>query len=111
MGRISHRVLKRYPSVLDYPGLPQNAAESLSFALRYAMRQAPGSLRELARAAGVPHSTLVRIRSGKQLATEPVVEAVMGALRAWGGGCWGSYRHLKGELRRFREAKHESGRS
>ncbi len=55
--------------------------------VRRAIDAAPCSLRELARDAGVPHSTLVRIRSGEREATVDVAQRLARALRAWGTRC------------------------
>ena len=61
--------------------------ENLQEAVRRALADAPGSLRALAREAGVPHSTLVRIRQGDRAPTRDVAEALAGALERWSGSC------------------------
>jgi len=61
--------------------------DALSTAVRRALREAPCSTRALAKEAGVPHSTLVRIAAGTRNATPAVAEALARALRAWGKRC------------------------
>jgi DNA-binding LacI/PurR family transcriptional regulator len=56
----------------------------------------PGSLRSLARAAGVAHSTLVRVRKGKFEGSDEVGVKVAVALEQAGAKC----RHAAGQLRR-----------
>ena len=63
------------------------AVDSLTRALRRALRDAPCSARELAREARVPHSTLVRVLAGARNATPAVAAAIAQALRAWGKRC------------------------
>lgn len=60
---------------------------NLEEAVRRALAEAPGSLREIAREASVDHSTLVRIRSGKRGATREVAQAVADALGRWANRC------------------------
>jgi DNA-binding LacI/PurR family transcriptional regulator len=57
-----------------------------------------GSLRALAAAAGVPHSTLSRIRSGALDASDAVVDSVASVLERWG-------RDTTAAARRLRSAK------
>ena len=59
----------------------------LEEALRKALEQAPGTLRAIAREAGVPHSTLVRIKRGERGATVEVARAVADAFGRWSGRC------------------------
>jgi len=61
--------------------------DRLTDAVAHAIREAPCSLRALARAARVPDSTLVRIRAGERAATPAVAAAVAGALDKWGVRC------------------------
>lgn len=61
--------------------------KNLQEAVRRALADAPGSLRALAREAGVPHSTLVRIRQGDRTPTRDVSEALAAALERWSGSC------------------------
>ncbi len=56
-------------------------------AFRRALEEAPGSLRELARAAHVSHTHLSRIRDGERALTDDVATAVAAALREWGARC------------------------
>lgn len=55
--------------------------------LRKILRDAPGSLRELAEEAGLAHTTLLRAESGERRVTPETVRAVVGALRRWSGRC------------------------
>jgi transcriptional regulator with XRE-family HTH domain len=61
--------------------------DALTRALRRALREAPCSARELAREAGVPHSTLVRVLAGARNATPVVAAAIAQALKTWGKRC------------------------
>jgi hypothetical protein len=61
--------------------------DPLTAAVRHALRQAPCSVRALAREAGVPHSTLVRIQGGALNASPAVAGAIAQALLAWGQRC------------------------
>jgi DNA-binding LacI/PurR family transcriptional regulator len=68
----------------------------LSDALRRALDAWPGSLRSLARAAGVAHSTLIRIRDKKFEGSKEMTEQVAKALEQAGSKC----KRAAGELRR-----------
>ena len=61
--------------------------DSLTEAVNRAIQNAPCSVRALARAAGVPDSTLVRIVAGERAATPAVAAAVVRALEKWGAQC------------------------
>jgi hypothetical protein len=61
--------------------------DPLSAAVAQALQQAPCSVRALAREAGVPHSSLVRIQAGQLRATTELAEAVAKGLRRWGDRC------------------------
>lgn len=61
--------------------------DRLTDAVAAAIRDAPCSLRALARTAHVPPSTLTRIVSGERAATPAVARAVAGALDTWSGRC------------------------
>ena len=63
------------------------ASKRLEAAFRRALRDAPCSLRALAREAGVAHSTLVRARDGDMAVTPAIVDAVVEALRRWEEKC------------------------
>jgi len=56
-------------------------------AFRRALQEAPGSLRELARAAHVSHTLLARVRDGERELTDETAQAVASALRQWGDSC------------------------
>ena len=59
----------------------------LDESVRRALTDAPGSLRALSREAGVPHSTLVRIRQGDRGVTPEVAKALADALERWSDSC------------------------
>jgi hypothetical protein len=61
--------------------------DSVTEAVVAAIAKAPCSLAKLAETAGVPASTLVRIRQGERLATLDVAQKVAIALEGWGRGC------------------------
>ena len=61
--------------------------DRLSAAVARAIREAPCSVRALARAADVPASTLVRIVDGERAATADVADSVARALEGWSGSC------------------------
>ncbi len=63
-----------------------------------ALELAPSSIRALAREAGVPHSSLVRIRQGVLRVTPGVARAVAEALEGWGKRCSGSARGIRSAL-------------
>ena len=52
-----------------------------------AIKAAPCSIRALAREAGVPQSTLVRIQSGERETTLAVATSIERALTNWGRDC------------------------
>jgi transcriptional regulator with XRE-family HTH domain len=70
----------------------------LQEAVRLALAEVPGSLREIARAAGVPHSTLVRIRRGERDATRDVAKALATALGQWAADCRSAEERLRESL-------------
>jgi plasmid maintenance system antidote protein VapI len=61
--------------------------DRLTESVTQAVRGAPCSVRALARAAGVPDSTLVRIVAGERAATPAVAASVARALDQWGAKC------------------------
>jgi len=63
-----------------------------------AIADAPGSLRALSREAGVPHSTLVRIKKGQRGATPEVAKRLADALERWAGSCSSGADLLRGSL-------------
>jgi plasmid maintenance system antidote protein VapI len=73
------------------PGVWQHIAamptDRLTETVMKAVRGAPCSVRALARQAGVPDSTLVRIVAGERAATPAVAAAVARALDEWGAQC------------------------
>ncbi len=62
---------------------------------RRVLDEAPGSVRELARAAHMSHSVLSRIRSGERPLTPEVVDAVATALEGWSATCAELAAHLR----------------
>ena len=77
----------------------------LTFAVQRALEAAPCSIRRLAVAADVPHSTLVRIQSGERAATLAVAEAVIEALEQWGNDCIRAARQLRQVTRKQKGAR------
>lgn len=61
--------------------------DPLTSAVRRALKDAPCSMRALAREAGISHANLVRIIAGSRPATQGVADAVASALRTWGERC------------------------
>jgi transcriptional regulator with XRE-family HTH domain len=62
-------------------------ATTLTRTVIAAVRAAPCSDRALAAAAGVPPSTLARLRTGEREATVAVAQAIAGALDRWSADC------------------------
>ena len=62
-------------------------ADQLTQAVRKALDAAPGSLRSVARAAGLSHTLLRMIRDGERSATPAVAKAVAKALEQWEKNC------------------------
>ena len=60
---------------------------NLEEAVRRALAQVPGSMRALAKEAGIPHSTLVRIKQGQLGASPAVATAVADAFGRWADRC------------------------
>lgn len=61
--------------------------EDVNAALRQALDTTPGSIRELARAAGVSETLLRLARDGERRLTPETREKVVEALRAWETEC------------------------
>ena len=59
---------------------------SLTEAVRRALAEAPASVRALAKEAGIPHSTLVRIKQGQLGASVAVASALLKALECQRAG-------------------------
>ena len=55
--------------------------------LQIVMDTTPGSLRELAREAGVSHSLVSQIQNGKRNATTQTLDALAAALERWSYQC------------------------
>ena len=51
------------------------------------LKEAPGSIRELARQADVSHALLIRVRDGDLRLTPETVEAIVAVLRTWEDRC------------------------
>ncbi len=79
-------------------------SDRLTVTVQRALEAAPCSIRRLAVAADVPHSTLVRIQSGERAATLAVAEAVIEALEQWGKNCTGAARQLRQVTRKQKGA-------
>ena len=67
-------------------------------AVRAALERIPCSDRQLALDAGVPPSTLSRIRSGERRATPAVAQALADALTRWGERCGEAERAVREAL-------------
>jgi len=67
-----------------------------SEAVRAALRAWPGSVRRLAKEAGAPHSTLVRIQQGVVGASPDVAERVRGVCEHYSAALAEAARNLKG---------------
>ena len=55
--------------------------------VKIVMGTVPGSLRELAREAGISHSLVSQIRNGKRNASTQTLDALAAALRRWSHQC------------------------
>ena len=77
--------------------------EQLTRRVRAALRAAPCSIRELAKHAGIPHSTLVRIAREERLATVVVAERVGKALAEWGKRCLREAQRVQNAVESYRE--------
>lgn len=73
--------------------------QSVTKAAQHALAIAPCSLRALAAQAGVPHTTLVRIRAGERDATPEVATALAAALEMWARECGGAARDIRTTLK------------
>lgn len=73
-------------------------SERLAEALREVLDAVPGSDRELALKAGVPASTISRIRNGERGCTPEVAADVADALAEWAENCSGAAAHLRRKL-------------
>lgn len=62
-------------------------SEELAEVVRQLLDQVPGSDRELARAAGVPPSTVSRIRNGTRGCTPVVARSLADVLARWSEDC------------------------
>jgi hypothetical protein len=83
--RIWHHI-----GAMSHVGLSRSGAEPVT--------KAPASLRTLAKAAGVPHSTLSRILRGKRKATPHVAASVARALDDWGSRCTSAARVVRDSM-------------
>ena len=90
-----------YYTILVY--MPRDVTHTA--ALRTVLKgsnQLPGTVRALARQAGVPHTTLVRIAAGELGASPMVAERVAAALDSWARSCSAGAEKLRLSLRRTR---------
>ena len=76
----------------------------MTVAVQKAMESAPCSLRALADAAGVDHTTLVRVRRGERAATQDLAAKVATALEAWGWDCTQAAKAIRHTTKRPEEA-------
>ena len=72
---------------IDWQHIAAMPSDRLTETVKRAVQDAPCSIRALARAAGVPDSTLVRIVAGERAATPAVATAIARALEGWGAQC------------------------
>lgn len=72
------------PTTLPYHN---GSMEELRAAVRRALEEAPGSIRELGREAGISHVTLLDVRDGRHGLSPERVRALAGALRRWSDRC------------------------
>lgn len=79
-------------------------SERLASTVREILDTVPGSDRELALDAGVPQSTVSRIRTGERGCTPEVARALAETLARWGEHCRGA----EGKLREALEAEEAS---
>jgi len=70
----------------------------VSRAVAKAIKQAPCSVRALAREAGVPHVSLALIVAGTRNATPAVAKAVATALKRWSRKCERAATHIEEAL-------------
>lgn len=73
-------------------------SEELAEAVREILDRVPGSDMELAEKAGVPQSTISRIRNGKRGCTREVARQLARALDRWSGDCAVARDHLRRAL-------------
>jgi hypothetical protein len=79
-------------------------------ALRQVLSEAPGSIRELARAAGLSHASLIQARDGEIGLRPETVRSIVEALRAWSTTCAALADHLEAAQRaetQKKEGAHE----
>jgi hypothetical protein len=88
-----------FPTSLHHIGVVN---ETLTAAVVAALSGFSGSVRQLAREAGIPHSTLVRIRAGSLGATPETVGQLAEALERLGAECKASSALLRKALRSTR---------
>ena len=66
--------------------------------MREAIKRSPLSIRALARAAGVSHVTLLKIRDGEFAASEDLVRRLLDAVEGWSADLDGTARRLRDTL-------------
>ena len=82
---------------------PQNVLQEI-------LTEAPGSMRELARAAGLSHVALIRARDGKMNLSQDAISGIACALREWGETCTGLADRLEASGEQQRAFGGEPGR-
>ena len=73
---------------------------NLAGEVRAAIAAAPCSMRSLARAAGISHNSLARLRQGTLAATPTIAVKLAEALELWGAGCQRAAKRLRTAARR-----------
>ena len=81
------------------------ASGSVERMLAKVLRQVPASIREIGRAAKVPHVTLIRARDRKDRLSHAAAQRVVRTLRRWGKLC----NKLADELEAADRARHGRG--
>ena len=77
--------------------------ESQRDVVRQILEEAPGSIRELAREAGIAHVTLLHVRDGRHKLSPDKATAVVAALRDWSERCANLADRLEAASERQRE--------
>ena len=68
--------------------IPATQRRAQRTAIRKVCKLMPGSIRRLARDSGVPHPTIVRVRSGRDTLAPAANKKLQRALRSWGKTCY-----------------------
>ena len=68
--------------------IPATRRRAQRTAVRKMCKRMPGSIRRLAADSGVPHPTIVRVRSGRDTLAPAANKKLQKALRSWGATCY-----------------------